>query len=76
MSRSRHNNRHMAGKGGKAVKAKYKYCVKARFSSDLYTQTEWVPISWHEKLEDAKKAFAWQLKYKGEYTQVQIFPAQ
>ena len=55
---------------------KAKYCVKARFSSDLHTQTDWVPVSWHEKLEDAKKALAWQLKYKGEYTQVQIFPAQ
>ena len=58
------------------MKTKYKYCVKARFSSDLYTQTEWVPVSWHEKLDDAKAALAWQLKHGGEYLQAQIFPAQ
>ena len=55
---------------------KYKYCVKIRFSSGLYTQPEWVPVSWHENLEGAKAELAWQLKHGGEYLQAQIFPAQ
>ena len=35
---------------------KYKYCVKIRFSSELYTQPDWVTVSWHEKREDAENA--------------------
>ena len=52
---------------------KPKYCVKARFSSNLYTQPEWVPVSWHENLDDAKRALAWQLKHGGDCIQAQIF---
>ena len=52
---------------------KHKYCVKIRFSSEYSTQKEWVPVSWHEKIEDAKSALEWQLKHGGECTQAQIF---
>ena len=52
---------------------KHKYCVKIRFSSEYSTQKEWLPVSWHEKIEDAKSALEWQLKHGGECTQAQIF---
>ena len=52
-----------------------KYCVKIRFHSDLYTQPEWVPVSWHKKIEDAERALAWQKDHGALYLETKILPA-
>lgn len=52
---------------------KHKYCVKIRFHSDLYTQPDWVPVSWHVERKDAEESLAWQRKHGGPYLEAEIF---
>ena len=54
---------------------KYKYCVKKRFSSDFYTQPDWVTVSWHEKRDGAEESLTWEKKHSGKNTEIAIFPA-
>ena len=54
---------------------KYRFCVKIRFSSEFYTQPEWVTVSWHEKREGAEAELAWQKKHGGPNLEAAIFPA-
>ena len=54
------------------MKTKYKYCVKTRFSSEFYTQPEWVTVSYHATLEGAKRELDWQKKHGGECLQAKI----
>lgn len=53
--------------------AKYKYCVKIRFSSDLYTQPNWVTVSFHQTKDGADRELEWQKKNGGPYLQAKIF---
>lgn len=53
----------------------YRYCVKIRFHSELYTQPGWVPVSWHETISGAKESLAWQKKHGGENLEAKIFAA-
>lgn len=54
---------------------KAKYCVKIRFSSDLYTQPNWVTVSYHATREGAEESLSWQKKHCGKNTEARIFPA-
>lgn len=51
----------------------YKYCVKARFSSEFYTQPDWVTLSFHRKLDGAERELAWRKKTSRKNLQVEIF---
>lgn len=51
----------------------YKYCVKSRFSSEFYTQPDWVTISFHKTKDGAERELAFQKKYGSKNRQVAIF---
>lgn len=51
----------------------YKYCVKARFSSEYYTQPDWVTLSFHKTKDGAERQLAFQKKSGGKNRQVAIF---
>ena len=40
----------------------YKYCVKFRFSSEFYTQPDWVVVGYFRTLEGAEQELEWQRK--------------
>ena len=54
---------------------KPKYCVKIRFSSEFYTQPEWVTVSYHQTLDGAERELSWQKNNGGKNVQAKIFPA-
>lgn len=51
----------------------YKYCVKFRFSSEFYTQPDWVVVGYFRTLEGAEQELEWQRKTGSKNLQVEIF---
>lgn len=51
----------------------YKYCVKFRFSSEFYTQPDWVVVGYFRTLEGAEQELEWQMKTGSKNLQVEIF---